>query len=76
MVLKAAPGVLQNLLDQYEALAVLHEQGDGPMLRQQIDDIGYTLCVTTGTRDVQTALATAREQLAAARPENTSRNNS
>lgn len=63
-MLKACPAVLQDLLDQYEALSVLHEQGAGPRLRQLLEDLSYTLCVTTGTRDVQSALAAAWAQLA------------
>ncbi len=59
------PAVLRGLLDEYEA-AALHEPvddtgGPGPRTR----DLAYTLCVSTGTRDVRHALEVARRQLAA-----------
>ncbi|MGW8377999.1 DUF5133 domain-containing protein [Streptomyces sp. ODS28] len=68
-MLRARPDVLQNLLDEYEALTLLREQSGGPGLRRELDDLAYTLCVLTGTRQVEAALAEAREQLAAAQPQ-------
>ncbi|MET9356635.1 DUF5133 domain-containing protein [Streptomyces sp. NPDC006617] len=58
------PAVLSRLLAEYEAAAV-HEPADatgepGPRTR----DLAYTLCVSTGTRDVRRALETARRHLA------------
>ncbi|AQS71200.1 DUF5133 domain-containing protein [Streptomyces pactum] len=60
------PVVLRGLVDEYEA-AVLGERADdtgapGPRTR----DLAYTLCVSTGTRDVARALEAARRWLAAA----------
>ncbi|MFK4541054.1 hypothetical protein RKD29_000650 [Streptomyces tendae] len=58
------PAVLRGLLAEYEAAAV-DEPADatgrpGPRTR----DLAYTLCVSTGTRDVRRALETARRHLA------------
>ncbi|MGW5590708.1 DUF5133 domain-containing protein [Streptomyces sp. NPDC003857] len=58
------PAVLRRLLEEYEA-AAMYEPNDtrgepGPRTR----DLAYTLCVSTGTRDVRRALETARRQLA------------
>ncbi|MFE6356371.1 MULTISPECIES: DUF5133 domain-containing protein [unclassified Streptomyces] len=60
------PAVLRGLLDAYEA-AALDEPvdpmgGPGPRTR----DLAYTLCVSTGTREVRHALEAARRQLATA----------
>ncbi|NEE26662.1 DUF5133 domain-containing protein, partial [Streptomyces sp. SID7982] len=33
-----------------------------------MDDVAYTLCVSTGTRDVDSALVAARHRLPGARP--------
>ncbi|MBZ6176096.1 DUF5133 domain-containing protein [Streptomyces olivaceus] len=60
------PAVLRGLLEEYEAAAA-SEPADatgapGPRTR----DLAYTLCVSTGTRDVARALEAARLQLTAA----------
>ncbi|MBZ6091380.1 MULTISPECIES: DUF5133 domain-containing protein [Streptomyces] len=60
------PAVLRGLLEEYEAAAA-NEPADatgapGPRTR----DLAYTLCVSTGTRDVARALEAARLQLTAA----------
>ncbi|WP_217169812.1 DUF5133 domain-containing protein [Streptomyces sp. AC512_CC834] len=57
------PAVLRGLLDAYEA-AARDEPADpagepGPRTR----DLAYTLCVSTGTRDVRRALESARRRL-------------
>ncbi|MEV6883868.1 DUF5133 domain-containing protein [Streptomyces sp. NPDC051135] len=59
------PAELRRLLAEYETAAT-SEPADatgepGPRTR----DLAYTLCVSTGTRDVQGALEAARRQLAA-----------
>ncbi|MDG9724581.1 MULTISPECIES: DUF5133 domain-containing protein [unclassified Streptomyces] len=59
------PVVLRGLVDEYE-VAVVHEPADdtgGPGPRTR--DLAYTLCVSTGTRDVARALEAARHWLAA-----------
>ena len=65
-MLMAHPAVLADLLDRYETVRARPVEEDTPDTRQQREDVCYTLCVTTGTRDVDTALATARGQLHAA----------
>ncbi|MFD5080500.1 DUF5133 domain-containing protein [Streptomyces sp. NPDC058371] len=60
------PETLRKLVQEYEAV-VAQEAAEGtgrPGRRAQ--DLAYTLCVSTGTRDVRSALAEARRQLAAA----------
>ncbi|WP_217142450.1 DUF5133 domain-containing protein [Streptomyces sp. AC627_RSS907] len=59
------PAVLRRLVDDYETAAVTEPRdgtgGPGPRTR----DLAYTLCVSTGTRDVARALEAARRWLAA-----------
>ncbi|MFE2978617.1 DUF5133 domain-containing protein [Streptomyces sp. NPDC059258] len=71
-MLMAHPTVLRNLIEQYEALRVLHAQSGGEEARQRMDDVAYTLCVSTGTGDVDSALVAARHRLPGARPEDDS----
>ncbi|UXY33586.1 DUF5133 domain-containing protein [Streptomyces albidocamelliae] len=71
-MLMAHPVVLKNLIAQYEALCVLHAEEGSETVRQRMDDVAYTLCVSTGTGDLDTALAAARQQLPGARPEDDS----
>jgi hypothetical protein len=66
-VLIAHPVVLRKLLARYEALSAVQEP-DAETLRG-LDDVTYTLCVSTGTRVIDAALAVARERLAAAAAE-------
>ncbi|MGW8376923.1 DUF5133 domain-containing protein [Streptomyces sp. ODS28] len=65
-MLKARPEVLRELVDRYEELRALHEAEGGSHAHRRLEDAAYTLCVSTGTREVRSALAVAREQLAAA----------
>ncbi|WP_225828411.1 DUF5133 domain-containing protein [Streptomyces naphthomycinicus] len=71
-MLMAHPAVLKNLIAQYEVLRVLHAEEGSEEVRQRMNDIAYTLCVSTGTRDIDTALVAARHQLPGARPEDDS----
>ncbi|MGW7467055.1 DUF5133 domain-containing protein [Streptomyces xantholiticus] len=71
-MLMAHPAVLRNLLEQYDTLRILHAENGTPDVRQRMDDIAYTLCVSTGTRDVDAALVVARHQLPGARPQDDS----
>ncbi|GGY94720.1 DUF5133 domain-containing protein [Streptomyces nitrosporeus] len=59
----AHPAVLQNLIEQYDTLRILHAENGDPDVRQRMNDVAYTLCVSTGTRDVDTALIVARHRL-------------
>jgi hypothetical protein len=67
-MLMAHPAVLKNLLEQYEVLRALHGENGSEEARRRLDDISYTLCVSTGTRDVDSALLAARHRMAGARP--------
>ncbi|MET9348518.1 DUF5133 domain-containing protein [Streptomyces termitum] len=71
-MLMAHPAVLRELIEQYEALRVLQAENGGEEARRRMDDLAYTLCVSTGTRDVDAALIAARHQLPGARPEDDS----
>ncbi|MFE0206888.1 DUF5133 domain-containing protein [Streptomyces sp. NPDC058985] len=69
-MLMAHPAVLRDLIDQYEAFAALHAaDADSAQVRQRMADVAYTLCVSTGTRDIDAALIAARHQLPGARPQ-------
>lgn len=71
-MLLAHPSVLEGLVEEYTALAVLGaDQGD-EQARRRLADVTYTLCVATGTRDVDSALVAARFHLPGARPEDDS----
>ncbi|MER5465463.1 MULTISPECIES: DUF5133 domain-containing protein [unclassified Streptomyces] len=71
-MLLAHPVVLRNLIEQYQTLKVLHADAGSPEVQQRMDDVAYTLCVSTGTQDVDAALIAGRYQLPGARPEDDS----
>ncbi|MEU9736406.1 DUF5133 domain-containing protein [Streptomyces sp. NPDC048002] len=71
-MLMAHPAVLTNLIEQYETLWLLHAENGSDQVRQRMDDVAYTLCVATGTRDIDSALIAARYHLPGARPEDDS----
>ncbi|MEU2546976.1 DUF5133 domain-containing protein [Streptomyces roseolus] len=71
-MLMAHPAVLRNLIEQYETLEVLQAENGSEEVRRRMDDLAYTLCVSTGTRDVDAALIAARHRLPGARPEDDS----
>jgi hypothetical protein len=59
-VLIPHPGFLRRLVDEYEALrAEEAARGAAPSTRAR--DLAYTLCVSTGTREVTEALEAARD---------------
>ncbi|MFE1271827.1 DUF5133 domain-containing protein [Streptomyces sp. NPDC058758] len=62
-MLMAHPVVLRELVEQYETLRALQAERDGAEARRRMDDLAYTLCVSTGTRDVDAALSAARRRL-------------
>lgn len=65
-MLRPHPAVLRRLVDEYEALAAA-EAAVGPAEQNpRARDLAYTLCVSTGTRDVERALEAAHQWLAAA----------
>ncbi|MFF6993324.1 DUF5133 domain-containing protein [Streptomyces sp. NPDC010273] len=71
-MLMAHPAVLKDLVEQYETLRVLHAENGSPASQRRMDDIAYTLCVSTGTQDVDVALIAARHHLPGARPQDDS----
>ncbi|MER6980389.1 DUF5133 domain-containing protein [Streptomyces carpinensis] len=72
-MLMAHPVVLRDLVEQYETLRALHaSEADSERVRQRMEDVAYTLCVSTGTRDVDAAMIAARHRLPGARTEDDS----
>lgn len=65
-MLRPNPAVLRRLVDEYEALSAAEAASgpSGPSARTR--DLAYTLCVSTGTRDVERALERAHQWLATA----------
>ncbi|MEU5897018.1 DUF5133 domain-containing protein [Streptomyces venezuelae] len=62
-MLQAHPSVLADLVERYESLhAKTGSAAVDPALRRQLDDVTYTLCVITGTRSLEQALASARRR--------------
>jgi hypothetical protein len=59
------PAVLRRLVEEYEsARAEDAETGTG-RVGPRAQDLAYTLCVSTGTRDIRQALDAAHAMLAA-----------
>lgn len=65
-MLKPHPTVLRRLVDAYESLASAATVCGPDTPDRRLEDVAYTLCVSTGTRDVDDALRTAHRWLAAA----------
>lgn len=66
-MLRPHPAVLRRLVDEYEALVPAAEAGNTPAKTgPRARDLAYTLCVSTGTRDVGRALEVAHQWLATA----------
>ncbi|MEU3557529.1 DUF5133 domain-containing protein [Streptomyces fragilis] len=59
------PATLRKLVDEYHALLAEEAERGGPRTGRRSEDLAYTLCVSTGTRDIRAALATAHRMLAA-----------
>ncbi|WP_151773942.1 DUF5133 domain-containing protein [Streptomyces abyssomicinicus] len=62
------PATLRKLVDEYHALLAEEAERGGPRTGRRSEDLAYTLCVSTGTRDVRAALAAARRMLAGPGP--------
>ncbi|MEV7503214.1 DUF5133 domain-containing protein [Streptomyces sp. NPDC093018] len=71
-MLMAHPAVLKNLIEQYETLRVLPAEEGDEEVQRRMEDIAYTLCVATGTSDIDAALVAARHRLPGARVEDDS----
>lgn len=67
-MLMAHPAVLLDLMDEYAALKILEAEKGSPEVQRRLEDVAYTLCIATGTRDVDMALIAARHRLSGARP--------
>ncbi|MEV5433250.1 DUF5133 domain-containing protein [Streptomyces sp. NPDC052701] len=65
-MLRPHPAVLSRLVEEYEALAAVEAVGGAAEPASRARDLEYTLCVSTGTRDVKDALETAHRWLASA----------
>ncbi|MET7683418.1 DUF5133 domain-containing protein [Streptomyces sp. NPDC005423] len=58
------PRILRALLSRYAEACVRMLEDDTAATRHVLEDVSYTLCVTTGTSDVKEALAKADAMLA------------
>ncbi|MEU0387890.1 DUF5133 domain-containing protein [Streptomyces chartreusis] len=65
-MLRPHPAVLRRLVDAYEALSAAVPASDPAHVSARARDLAYTLCVSTGTRDVERALDVAHQWLATA----------
>ncbi|MFI8189145.1 DUF5133 domain-containing protein [Streptomyces sp. NPDC085946] len=63
-MLRPHPAVLRRLVDEYEALSAAEAAGDAVEPSSRARDLEYTLCVSTGTREVRDALEAAYRWLA------------
>lgn len=64
-MLMAHPAVLDGLVSRYERLRTDMERAPSPETRRRLDDVVYTLCVSTGTRSVDQALPAAERHISA-----------
>ncbi|MET7649165.1 DUF5133 domain-containing protein [Streptomyces sp. NPDC005426] len=71
-MLLAHPVVLSGLIREYRALRLLDSENGSPAARRRMDDLSYSLCLSTGTQDVDAALIAARHRLPGARTEDDS----
>ncbi|GAA2984960.1 MULTISPECIES: DUF5133 domain-containing protein [Streptomyces] len=67
-MLMAHPATLRKLVKRYEALRSAHARLGTSESSRHLEDVSYTLCVTTGTRTVPDALLAAETQLRAVLP--------
>ncbi|MFI6088375.1 DUF5133 domain-containing protein [Streptomyces sp. NPDC051218] len=63
-MLRPHPTFLHTLLETYASLRHMQAREDSAEVRRRMDDVLYTLCVSTGKRTPESALAWARAQLA------------
>ncbi len=57
------PLVLRQLLAHYEELRTQVDDEAAPEVHRELLDTIYTLCVSTGTREIEAAVSIAREYL-------------
>jgi len=65
-VLMPHPAILRRLVEEYEALVAEGPEEALTRTDGRAQELAYTLCVSTGTREIGRALETARRQLAEA----------
>jgi hypothetical protein len=65
-MLRPHPAVLRRLVGEYETLSAAVRASDPADVSARARDLAYTLCVSTGTRDVERALEVAHQWLATA----------
>ncbi|MFI0975547.1 DUF5133 domain-containing protein [Streptomyces sp. NPDC021093] len=58
------PKVLRTLLTRYAETRFAHAQNPSPETQRALDDVTYTLCVTTSTSGIEAALGAADSLLA------------
>ncbi|MFG2473188.1 DUF5133 domain-containing protein [Streptomyces canus] len=63
-MLTTHPALLRELLERCETLRRRLASNGSAETRRQLEDASYTLCLITGTRQLDTALYVARQQLA------------
>jgi hypothetical protein len=66
-MLMAHSAVLSKMLKQYEILRELHADEGTPEAQRRLDDVAYSLCIATGTNDIDAAVIAARHRLPGAR---------
>ncbi|MFF5312924.1 DUF5133 domain-containing protein [Streptomyces massasporeus] len=64
MTVVAHPSLLRELVERCETLRRHAASGGSPEVAHRLEDATYTLCVVTGTRQLDAALSVARRQLA------------
>lgn len=64
-MLMAHPAFLRDLVQRYEALLTTGAAASRQQRQRELEDVSYTLCVSTGTRSVEHALTLARERITA-----------
>jgi hypothetical protein len=65
-MITAHPSLLRELVERCETLRHRLAADDSAETARRLEDATYTLCVITGTRQLDTALSVARRQLAEA----------
>jgi hypothetical protein len=65
-MITARPSLLRELVERCETLRRRLAVDNNPEIARKLDDTTYTLCVITGTRQLDTALSVAHRQMAQA----------
>lgn len=66
------PAVLRRLVEEYESARAEDAETGAGRASPRAQDLAYTLCVSTGTHDIDAALVAARHRLPGARTEDDS----